>query len=247
MKRQFGLIGKKLSHSFSKRYFEEKFQNESITGCSYDLFELSEIAQVKDVFKINNLKGFNVTIPYKQEIMKYMDDFDHSAKKVGAVNVVKIDPDGKRIGYNSDYYGFRKSLENWITNIQGIKALVLGVGGAAKAVYAVLMDLSISYLKISRESGKGDLTYKELKNDIDIMKEYPLIINTTPLGMSPLIDSKPDLDYSALDCNHYLYDLIYNPLETNFLSEGKRVGAHMKNGMEMLELQAEKSWEIWDQ
>ena len=246
MKRQLGLIGKKLSHSFSKRYFEEKFKKESIVGYCYELYELTEISEVKRIFKINNILGFNVTIPYKHEVMEYMDDFDHSANKVGAVNVVKIAADGKRIGYNSDYYGFRNSLVNWIPDTHLAKALVLGVGGAAKAVYAVLDDLAVTYLRISRDSSKGDLTYEELKNELKILSDYPLIINTTPLGMSPKIDAKPDLVYSSLNKDNYLYDLIYNPAETKFLSEGRIRGAQTKNGLEMLELQAEKSWEIWN-
>ena len=246
MKKRYGLIGYPLSHSFSKKYFEEKFQKENITGCQYDLFEIRSVAGVEEVFKIENLQGFNVTIPYKHDIMNYMDSIDHSAQKVGAVNVVKIEPTGGRTGYNSDYYGFRTSLEKWIKNFHGIKALVLGVGGAAKAVYAVLTDLSISYLKISRDPGKGDLTYEELKKEDRVFKNHRLIINTTPLGMSPQINSKPDLNYSKLNKDYFMYDLIYNPAETKFLSEGKTFGSTVKNGLEMLELQAEKSWEIWN-
>ena len=247
MKKQYGLIGYPLSHSFSKKYFTDKFRRESITGCRYDLFEIDNITKVEKVFKTEDLRGFNVTIPYKHDIMDYMDKFDHSAEKVGAVNVVKIDKNGIRIGYNSDYYGFRTSLERWIEDGSGFKALVLGVGGAAKAVYAVLTDLSIPYVKISRDTNKGDLSYEELKGEENIFRQHRIIINTTPLGMSPHINKKPDLDYTLLSNRFYLYDLIYNPSETEFLRIGKKFGTNIKNGLEMLELQAEKSWEIWNQ
>lgn len=246
MTKQYGLIGYPLSHSFSKKYFANKFEKENISGCKYELFEIDRIELVKQVFEIEHIQGFNVTIPYKHDIMKYMDDFDHSAKKVGAVNVVKIDRDGKKTGFNSDYYGFRTSLENWLPNSGNIKALILGIGGAAKAVIAVLKDLSISFKKISRDSAKGDLSYSELSAHPEILKEHKLIINTSPLGMSPNINSMPNIDYSLLDENFYLYDLIYNPAETKFMAEGKKYGSHIKNGLEMLELQAEKSWEIWN-
>lgn len=246
MIKQYGLIGFPLSHSFSKKYFGDKFQNENIANCRYNLFEIKNIDLVKNVFQLQNLQGFNVTIPYKHDIMRYMDDFDHSAKKVGAVNVVKIGQDGKKTGYNSDYYGFRTSLENWLPESKNYKALILGTGGAAKAVIAVLNDLSISFLKISRDSAKGDFTYDELKNQSEAINTHKLIINTTPLGMSPNIDAMPEINYGMLNAKFYLYDLIYNPAETKFLAEGKKHGVHIKNGLEMLELQAEKSWEIWN-
>lgn len=246
MKKKYGLIGYPLSHSFSRKYFGDKFQKDNITNCEYELFEINNIALVEDVFRLENLQGFNVTIPYKHDIMEHMDDFDHSAKKVGAVNVVKIDRNGKKTGYNSDYYGFRTSLENWIPDSKNFKALILGIGGAAKAVIAVLNDLSIPYLKISRDPAKGDLSYEELKTQDQVLKAHQLIINTTPLGMSPKIDSMPLINYVLLNEKFYLYDLIYNPAETKFLAEGKKYGTHTKNGLEMLELQAEKSWEIWN-
>ncbi len=246
MIKQYGLIGFPLSHSFSKKYFSDKFQKENIDHCQYDLFEIKKIDLVKDVFQLKNLKGFNVTIPYKHEIMNYMDDFDHSAKKVGAVNVVKIDLDGKKTGYNSDYYGFRTSLKNWLPESEEHKALILGVGGAAKAVLAVLNDLSIPFLKVSRDAAKGDLSYEELRNHKEVMDTHKLIINTTPLGMSPNINDMPAIDYERLNEKFCLYDLVYNPAETKFLAEGKKHNASIKNGLQMLELQAEKSWEIWN-
>ena len=246
MIKQYGLIGYPLSHSFSKKYFANKFKKENITGCQYELFEIDRIELVKQVFEVEHIQGFNVTIPYKHDIMQYMDNFDHSAKKVGAVNVVKIGKNGKKTGYNSDYYGFRTSLENWLPNPVDFKAIILGIGGAAKAVMAVLNDLSIPYLKISRDSTKGDHSYDELKTHPEILDEHRLIINTTPLGMAPNTDVKPDISYDHLNENYYLYDLIYNPAETKFIAEGKKYGAQTKNGLEMLELQAEKSWEIWN-
>lgn len=246
MKKLYGLIGYPLSHSFSKSYFSNKFQQEKITNSEYDLFEIDRIELVEEVFTKRNIRGFNVTIPYKHDIMRYMDDFDHSAKKVGAVNVVKIFGDGTKIGYNSDYYGFKISLENWLPKSHDAKALVLGIGGAAKAVMAVLDDLEIPYLKISRDSTKGDLTYRALKEQQNIIQEHHLIINTTPLGMQPNVEKLPDIPYSQLDKDHYLYDLIYNPARTNFIIQGEKYGASTKNGFEMLQLQAEKSWEIWN-
>lgn len=246
MKKRYGLIGYPLSHSFSKKYFGNKFDREDITDSQYDLFEIEKIELVNQVFDIPSLQGFNVTIPHKHDIMNYMDEFDHSANKVGAVNVVKIQSDGKRIGFNSDYYGFRTSLENWLPKDQTFKALILGIGGAAKAVIAVLNDLNIPFLKISRDKTKGDFSYEDLNGNSSILEEHRLIINTTPLGMSPNTKSKPDIDYSMLNSNFYLYDLIYNPAETAFMLEGKKFGASTKNGLEMLELQAEKSWEIWN-
>ncbi len=246
MNKLYGLIGYPLSHSFSKKYFANKFQNEKISGCAYDLFEIDTIKKVEQVFEKKNLKGFNVTIPYKHEIMEYMDDFDHSAKKVGAVNVVKINNDGSRTGFNSDYYGFRKSLEEWMPRSFKSNALILGTGGAAKAVEAVLKDMSIPFLKISRHTTKGDQTYEILKGNPTLFDDYHLIINTTPLGMAPKIDALPDINYKRLNDQCYLYDLIYNPAETRFLGEGKKFGAKTKNGLQMLELQAEKSWDIWN-
>ena len=246
MIKQYGLIGYPLSHSFSKKYFTHKFKRENIVGCTYELFEIDRIDLVESVFKIDNIQGFNVTIPYKHDIMQYMDDFDHSAQKVGAVNVVKIHANGKKTGFNSDYYGFRTSLEKWLPADKNMKALILGVGGAAKAVIAVLQDLDIPFIKISRDETKGDLTYQNLWSKNTVLLQHHLIINTTPLGMSPHQDAKPNINYKKLTDQHHLYDLIYNPAETEFMKYGQASGAKIKNGLEMLELQAEKSWEIWN-
>ncbi len=246
MKKLYGLIGFPLSHSFSGKYFDDKFKREGITDCEYRLFEIESIEKVRELFDREELRGFNVTIPYKHEIIPFLDELDHSAEKVGAVNVVKIFSDGRRKGYNSDYYGFRTSLENWLPSEREWQALVLGTGGAARAVWAVLDDLSIPFLKVSRHKAKGDITYEDLIKNHEIFKAYSLIINTTPLGMSPHTESRPQLPYDQLNADCYLFDLIYNPSITVFMTEGSKRGAKVKNGLEMLELQAEKSWEIWN-
>ncbi len=244
--RQFGLIGKKLSHSFSKKYFTEKFAKENIKNCAYDLYELTHASELKRlVSKNKNLRGLNVTIPYKNDVIPLLDELDSRAKKIGAVNVIKITEDKKLIGYNSDYYGFKNSLEKWLGN-KSIKALVLGTGGASKAVKVALDDLEIPFIQVSRTATKTALDYTTLNSNREIYKSHQLIINTTPLGMCPKVDTSPDLQYEWLTSNHYLYDLVYNPEETVFMKTGKGKGTQTKNGLEMLILQAEKSWEIWN-
>jgi shikimate dehydrogenase len=241
----FGLIGYPLSHSFSKKYFTAKFEKENITGCQYELFELKDIQELPLLIEETpGLRGLNVTIPYKQEVKQFLDSLDSSAEKVGAVNVVKINDDKTLTGYNSDYYGFRQSLENWLPRLD-FKALVLGTGGSSKAVTSALVDLNIPFRKVSRNAGGGLTTYQDL--DESLLKTHKLIINTTPLGMSPNTDAAPPIRYEWLDSENYLYDLIYNPEETKFMMLGKARGAQVKNGLEMLHLQAEKSWEIWEQ
>ncbi len=242
----YGLVGHPLSHSFSQKYFNDKFEKLAIKDSRYDLFDLQSIEEVEDLKSSQpDLVGFNVTIPYKEAIIPHLDDLDESAEIVGAVNVVKRMDDNQWKGYNSDYFGFEKSLEDWLPQ-QGIKSLVLGTGGASKAVVAVLKHLNIEYKTVSRNEGKADYTYISLKADHQMVKQYKLIINTTPLGMHPNIDISPDIDYSSLSPQHYLYDLVYNPKQTLFMSKGKEQGSQTKNGLEMLELQAEKSWEIWN-
>jgi len=241
----FGLIGKKLSHSFSKKFFEEKFEQLSLTDHSYQLFELENINEVSSVFQSNGIRGFNVTVPYKEAIIPHLDRLDASARKVGAVNVVSIEDDEK-IGYNSDYYGFHTSLKDWLSDThEEIKALILGSGGASKAVIASLKDMQINYSVVSRTSGNGDLTYEELKGHPHLIGSSRLIINTTPLGMHPSTTSLPDLPYDHITDKHFLYDLVYNPEKTAFLKQGEQKGARIKNGLEMLHLQAERSWTIW--
>lgn len=243
--RVFGLIGKSLTHSFSKKYFTQKFQKESISNVAYELFEIDTIQKLPRLIESQrpNLRGLNVTIPYKKEVIPYLDRLDASAQKVGAVNVIRIQDD-TCVGYNSDYFGFHNSLVNWMSS--SAKALILGTGGAADAVKAVLQDLSIEYKSVSRTDGVNKITYEDLKNNPDLVTRHQLIINTTPLGMFPQTDSKPEIPYHLIGDQHYLYDLIYNPEKTAFLIEGQGNGARVKNGLEMLELQAEKSWEIWN-
>lgn len=243
--RQFGLIGFPLSHSFSKKYFTEKFQKEGISNASYELFPLEAVESLPQLLEQHpEVEGLNVTIPHKQAIIPLLDELDSSAEKVGAVNVIRIS-NGKKVGFNSDYYGFKASLEKFLTNSVS-KALVLGSGGASKAVCSALNDLKIEFQIVSRSAEKGT-TYQYLYENPDVLRRHKLIINTTPLGTYPSIESKPDLPYEQLGQDHFLFDLVYNPSETAFMKEGIKVGASVINGYEMLVLQAEKSWEIWNQ
>ena len=243
---QYGLIGFPLTHSFSQRYFTEKFTREGITDCQYSLYELPDIGGLSAVLQTPGLRGLNVTIPHKQAVLSFLDRLDASAQKVGAANVIKLHPDGSRTGYNSDYYGFRQSLQNWflalgITNFDG-QALVLGTGGASKAVVAVLADLAIPYRLVSRQSSANALAYGDLP---DVIDQYRLIINCSPVGTFPRQNEAPALPYPQLTRQHLLYDLVYNPAETRFMQLGQKRGAAATNGHDMLVLQAEKSWEIW--
>ena len=244
----FGLLGFPLGHSFSKKYFTEKFEKLGISEAHiYELFELSDIHQFPEFLKNQtNLAGLNVTIPYKQAVMPFLDGLDVSAKKVGAVNVIKISPHGKLIGYNSDYYGFKTSLENFVSkdSFKDINALILGNGGAGKAVVAALKDLGIDYKTVSRTKSNENISYDEVSL---LIADYQLIINCSPVGTYPKSDQCPAIPYKLLTPNHYLYDLVYNPLETLFLQKGKAQGAKTHNGLLMLHLQAEKAWEIWNQ
>lgn len=241
----YGLIGYPLGHSFSKKYFTEKFELMGIAdNNAYELFELPDIQAFPQLIEgQSNLKGLNVTIPHKQAVMPFLDGLDASAEKVGAVNVIKIGEGGKLIGYNSDYYGFKTSLEEFIPADTQLKALVLGNGGAAKAVIAALNDLSIPYKIVSRTKSADALGYEDLAAEID---KYQLIINSSPVGTYPKADVCPDIPYEQLTVNHYLYDLVYNPVQTLFLQNGEAQGSKTHNGLKMLHLQAEKAWEIWN-
>lgn len=245
MKNLYAIIGYPLSHSFSPGYFNDKFEHEQIAGSKYIALPLENIEELPKHFNAHpNLKGMNVTLPYKQTVMNYLDELSASAEAIGAVNTIQF-KDGKRIGHNTDVIGFESSLKELLKDakLEGLKALVLGVGGAAKAVYYVLNEMHIPFQRISRSRTKGDLAYSDI--DENMMEEYSLIINTTPLGMSPNIDVAPNLPYSSLSPQHYLYDLVYNPEETLFLKHGKKQGAATMNGLNMLYLQAEAAWEIW--
>ena len=241
----YGLIGYPLSHSFSKKYFTDKFLQEGLTTHHYELFEIKKIEELGGVLANNpDLVGLNVTIPYKESVMPFLDRLDHSAKIVGAVNVIKIQ-NNLLTGYNSDFFGFESSLLNWMPlNTANLSAVILGTGGAAKAVKAVLKANNIAYKLISRTKTADTITYDELISG-SLITNSNLIINTSPLGMAPNLDMCPEIPYEQLNKQHYVFDLIYNPAETKFLKKASTQGAHTKNGLEMLQLQAVKSWELW--
>jgi shikimate dehydrogenase len=245
--RKYGLIGYPLGHSFSKKYFTEKFQTEQITNCSYDNYPLKNLDGFKDlVSREDELCGLNVTIPYKSEIIRFLDGIDSEAEEIGAVNVLKIKRSGKQLslhGFNSDISGIRDSLLPFISeNTPG--ALVLGTGGSSRAVCYVLKKLGIKVNLVSRNRKPGAILYSDITSAI--LDSSLLIINTTPLGMYPDIESKPEIDYARLTDKHVLFDLVYNPELTAFLSTGKEQGCHVISGLKMLYSQAEKSWEIWN-
>ncbi|WP_296623619.1 shikimate dehydrogenase [Marivirga sp.] len=239
----YGLIGYPLEHSFSGKYFAEKFEKENIKNCEYRLFPIENIQEF-DALKKQEIAGLNVTIPYKEQIIPFLDELDQHAEAIGAVNVIQF-KNGKTKGFNSDYYGFKDSLLIFLPKEFNSKALILGTGGASKAIKQVLIDLSIPFKVVSRKEG-FDFTYEELNSKSEILEDFQLIINTTPLGTYPKVEEKPDLPYKALTENHYLYDLVYNPSETAFIKAGATQGAKTLNGLEMLIGQAEKSWEIWN-
>jgi shikimate dehydrogenase len=243
--RIFGLIGKKLDHSFSPGYFNEKFRVEGILDASYRAFPLDEISDFPALLSsMPNLRGLNVTIPYKEAIIPYLDELDKSAEAVGAVNCIDIRNE-KLIGHNTDITGFEKSLMQILKGRKDIdRALVLGSGGAAKAVNFVLKKLEIQYITLSRNPKQNQIAYKDI--DKQLIKEHKLIINCSPLGMYPNLESCPEIPYHFLGNNHILYDLVYNPPETTFMKNGKNRGAEVVNGLEMLHVQAEAAWEIWN-
>lgn len=243
---QFGLIGYPLSHSFSKGYFGKKFADLGLVETHrYDNYPLPSIEKFPQLLKEQpGLRGLNVTIPYKQQVIPFLDELSPGAEAVGAVNTILFEQ-GRRIGYNTDVIGFQESLQGFLNEHGGPSqaALVLGTGGAAKAVVWVLAQLSIEANLVSRRGGEGLLTYEDLTEEV--MSSIDLIVNTTPLGMSPNIDTCPNIPYHCLSPQHRLYDLVYNPEETLFLSKGKQRGAATINGYAMLLGQAEAAWDIW--
>lgn len=241
--KRFGLIGKKLGHSFSAKYFAEKFEREGLLECDYSLYELPEIECVKEFVLTPDLVGFNVTIPYKQQIIPYLDALDAQAREVGAVNCVKIERDGRRVGYNTDVDGIRLSLDKLLGEEKVSAALILGTGGASQAVQYVLRERGIDYKVVSRDKGKANLTYDELTQDV--MATHRLIINASPVGMYPACENAPNIPYAMLSGSHYLFDLVYNPLTTRFMELGAEQGATTLSGIDMLYAQAESAWEIW--
>ena len=242
--RKFGLIGKNISYSFSESYFKNKFEKEHIKDASYQNFDLESISEFNALIKKNNdIAGLNVTIPYKEVIIPYLDSINKTAAKIGAINTIKITKKGNLKGYNTDYYGFINSLEP-ILKKHHKNALILGTGGASKAIAYALNKLKINYIYVSRTKTEDNLTYNELNEQI--INKHLIIINCSPVGTFPKIQDCPDIPYEFITDRHILYDLIYNPSETLFLKKGKQLGANICNGLIMLELQAEKSWEIWN-
>ncbi|MFT4644956.1 MAG: shikimate dehydrogenase [Planctomycetota bacterium] len=238
----YGLIGKELKHSFSPAYFKNKFQKEGITNSDYQLFPLKSIDDFPALLKEHkNLKGLNVTIPYKQAIIPFLDEIDAAAKGINAVNTIRFVGD-KLIGYNTDVLGFEKSLLPFLKK-KHKKALIFGTGGASNAVAFVLKKLNISFKLVSRSKTK--LSYADINEKR--LKKYRLLINTTPLGTFPNIEECVAIDYKGFSKKHLAYDLVYNPLESTFLRKAKELGAKTKNGLEMLNIQAEEAWKIWNE
>jgi shikimate dehydrogenase len=258
--KQYGLIGYPLSHSFSKKYFTEKFEKENITDSVYDLFPIEHISELTALLKANpDLCGLNVTVPHKISVLKYLDWIEKDAKTAGAVNCIRVSSespveaafsgelgikghDFRLEGFNTDIYGFEMSLTPLLKDYHD-QALILGDGGAARAIKCVLENLGINYKVVTRKPHADNLLFKDLKPHH--IRQHPVIINATPLGTSPNVNEYPPIPYEAITDKHLLYDLIYNPEKTLFLEKGEEQGAVIKNGYEMLLLQAEKGWEIW--
>ncbi|CAM1333670.1 shikimate dehydrogenase family protein [Tenacibaculum aestuariivivum] len=245
-KNKYALVGRNISYSFSKGYFTDKFKELALDDTEYINFDIQSITELPLKIKENHqyLKGMNVTIPYKLSVFNYLDKIDKKARKIGAVNTIKITKKGKLKGFNTDVYGFKKSLKPLLKEHHK-KALILGTGGASKAVAYVLDKLAIKYLFVSRKpKGKKEISYQDISKHY--IENYYLIINCTPLGTHPNINDCPDIPYQFISKKHLLFDLIYNPAETTFLRKGKENKAVIKNGLEMLEQQAEKAWKIWN-
>jgi shikimate dehydrogenase len=243
-RRHYGLIGKNISYSFSKKYFTEKFALGNLVDCSYENFDLQLIEEFPSIIANNpDLKGLNVTIPYKETVIPYLDKLSKNAAQIGAVNVIRFTKKGKLKGCNSDYFGFLKSLKP-LLQPHHKKALILGTGGAAKGVAFALDQLGIFYTYVSREEKEGMIDYDRI--NATTFDNYHIIINCTPLGTSPNTKDFPPIPYTFFTEKHIAFDLIYNPEETQFLKKAKKKGAVTKNGYEMLVLQAEKAWKIWN-
>lgn len=241
--RRFGLIGFPLSHSFSKKFFSEKFENENTLDCAYENFPISEISQFPKLLQeYPDLQGINVTIPYKKAIIPYLTSISPVVESIGACNCIQI-KGGGLIGYNTDVVGFRQSLLPFLQP-QHQHALVLGTGGASAAVVYVLQQLNISYQLVSRSAGQASIAYQDVTESM--LATHTLIINTTPLGTFPQVDDCPPIPYDQLTPLHHLYDLVYNPAETRFIKMGKERGTSFQNGWEMLIEQANESWRIWN-
>lgn len=241
---KYGLIGKNIGYSFSKKYFTDKFEREHLIHFSYENFDIATINELKTIVdKTQHLKGLNVTIPYKESILPFLNKINKKALKIGAVNTIKITKKKILKGYNTDCYGFKKSIKPYL-KLHHNKALILGTGGASKAVAFALNQLNIDYKFVSRTPSKNELSYEDL--DAEIFKNYHIIINCTPLGTFPEIEKYPPLPYPFFTSSHLAFDLIYNPAETSFLRKAKEFHAETLNGHQMLIFQAEKAWKIWN-
>jgi shikimate dehydrogenase len=242
--RLFGLIGFPLTHSFSKKYFTEKFQAEKLSDCRYENFQVKSVDQLPEIISLNpSLEGLNVTIPYKESVLKFLNEKNELVDQVGACNCIKIE-NGKLTGYNTDVIAFENSLKKKLKPHHRT-AYILGTGGAAKAIEFVLIELGINYQFVSRNPSAVQISYDEL--DDDLVGSHQLIINTTPVGMYPNVDEAPPIPYEAITPEHFLFDLTYNPEKTLFLKYGEEKGAAIQNGYEMLVMQAEESWKIWNE
>jgi shikimate dehydrogenase len=239
----YGLIGKKISYSFSKTYFTKKFLKNNLKNYNYINFDIDSVNELSDILKTKNLRGLNITIPYKEKVLKFIDRIDEDAKFIGAINTIKVSYDNTLVGYNTDYIGFIKSIKPHIKSNHK-KALILGTGGASKAIVYGLNKLSIISTKVSRKKTNGDIIYNELNKKIIL--DHQIIINCTPIGTYPDIENYPKIPFKYLTNKHICYDLIYNPNETTFLKKSKKMGAEIINGLKMLEIQAEESWKIWN-
>jgi shikimate dehydrogenase len=244
IKKQYGLLGRNINYSFSKGYFTEKFDNEHFAGCTYENFDIQDISAFPEIIKNNpDLKGLNVTIPYKETVMPFLDKLSKKASLIGAVNTIKITKKGKLKGYNTDYYGFKKSLEP-LLQPHHKKALILGTGGASKGVAFALDELDILYTFVSREAKENAISYNLI--NATTFDNYQIIINSSPVGTSPNTEASPAIPYEFFTEKHIAFDLIYNPAETQFLKNAKARGAIIKNGLDMLIFQAEKAWKVWN-
>ena len=243
MKKTYGLLGKDIEYSFSRNYFNERFEKEG-TNAIYKNIDLQDIQELKTVFVNDNLSGMNVTIPYKEDVIQFLDRLSPTAEAIGAVNVVKFEADGTLTGYNSDYYGFKRSLMPLLQEPPK-KGLISGTGGASKAIKHTFEQLGIEPRFVSRSKKENQYTYAELTQEI--IEDHLLIVNSTPVGTFPDIEECPNIPYEFLTSKHMLFDLVYNPERTTFLKKGLEKGASVLNGSRMLVLQAEKSWDIWNE
>lgn len=240
--RTFGLIGRNIDYSFSRKYFSEKFNEENIDA-EYKNFDIGSIEEFPLIIKNNLISGLNVTIPYKEEIIPFLDHLDPHAKEIKAVNTIKFEKDGSICGYNTDFWGFTEAIKPALKPYHS-HALILGTGGASKAIAYALRLLDIDYRFVSRKPEKDQFSYQDLNEDI--LNKYSLIINCTPLGTYPKVEQSPEIPFQYISANHLVFDLIYNPSETSLMRSAKENGAQTMNGLEMLKLQAEKAWSIWN-